>query len=379
MASERTYRVALISCAMHQPTNYAPAFADNPRVEIACVADDPAEIDTYVADTNRAVARQYGVPYVEDIQAVADDPTIDICSVCAQLERRGRISARLAAAGKHLFMDKPNAIGLAEARAIVEAARASGVSTIVYGRPLSSTPQQIERELAAGSIGELAAIHWDLIFAKGTAGTVPDAWATQISDDLARFTFRAHGEDPSGSGHDVWAKRELHEIGLYPVGLVQYLAAAPVRTVYAQLGQYWLGSHASRGVEDFAAMHLTFANGVTATVTTGRFGRTTDPGSGVDKVAVVGTRGSIVVDGSPPAAVTYGPADEFGKSATRLEGANASGLDEQIAELVACIDAGRETSNNAHHGYAQVETLLAGYASYFQGAPITLPLAEAAA
>ena len=73
------YRIALVSCAMHQPM-YAPVFAAHPRLEIACVVDDPHEIDEYVVETNRAIAEQYGVPYVEGIDAVAEDATIDICS-----------------------------------------------------------------------------------------------------------------------------------------------------------------------------------------------------------------------------------------------------------------------------------------------------------
>ena len=368
------YRIALVSCAMHQPM-YAPVFAAHPRLEIACVVDDPHEIDEYVVETNRAIAEQYGVPYVEGIDAVAEDATIDICSVCPQLERRGRISSRLAQAGKHLFMDKPNAISLYEARAIADAAEMHGVRTVIYGRQMADVPQKIKQQLASGAVGDLVAIHWDLVFAKGEAGEVPDEWVARISRDMTKFTFRASGSDPSGSGHNVWAKRELHEIGLYPVGLTQFLVDAPVSSVYAQLGQYWLASHAERQAEDFAVLQMQFANGVTATITTGRYGRQTDPGSGVDKVAVIGTKGTIVADGSPPMAMTYGPLSDDGKSATRLDALDANGIGRMVSELITSIDNGRETINNASHGVSHVEVLLAGYASYFAGEPVQLPLA----
>ena len=354
---------------------YAPVFAANPRLEIACVVDEPNEIDDYVVETNREVAAQYGVPYVESIEAVAKDATVDICSVCPQLERRGRISARLAEAGKPLFMDKPNAISLAEARAIANAADTHDVRTVIFGRQMATVPQKIKQELASGAIGDLVALHWDLIFAKGEAGKVPDEWIARISRDLTRFTFRAPGCDPSGSGHNVWAKRELHEIGLYPVGLTQFLVDAPVRSVYSQLGQYWLAPHAERQVEDFAVLQMTFANGVTATITTGRYGRQTDPGSGVDKVAVIGTKGTIVADGSPPTAMTYAPIGDDGRSSTRLDASDVNGIGPLVSDLVASIDEGRETVNNATHGVSQVEVLLAGYASYFAGEPVQLPLA----
>ena len=225
---------------MHQPSIYAPAFAEHPRFEIACVADDPGQSDVYIISAKQGVASEYGVPYLEDIGQVSDDPTIDVCSVCAQLERRGEISRQMAAAGKHLFMDKPHAVSVSEAKDIAEAVRTTGVMAVIYGRQLSATPSVIRSQVELGAVGKLIAIHWDLIFAKGQAGTVPDGWETCISTDLETFTFRSPGLDPSGSGHNVWAKRELHEIGLYPVGLVQDLVGVPVRAGYARLGQSWL-------------------------------------------------------------------------------------------------------------------------------------------
>ena len=359
---------------MHQPSIYAPAFAGHPRFEIACVADDPGQIDDYIISANQGVASEYGVPYLEDIGQVSDDPTIDVCSVCAQLERRGEISRQMAAAGKHLFMDKPHAVSVSEAKDIAEAVRTTGVTAVIYGRQLSATPSVIRSQVELGAVGKLIAIHWDLIFAKGQAGTVPDGWETCISTDLETFTFRSPGLDPSGSGHNVWAKRELHEIGLYPVGLVQDLVGVPVRSVYARLGQYWLATHAERGVEDFALMQMGFENGVTATITTGRYGRQTDPAGGVDKVLVVGTEGSIVADGSPPNAAVYATAGSDGKSATRVNGSDASGVTTLLDELAWAIDRGHHPPNNVDHGVAQIETLLAGYKSYFTGEVVTLPL-----
>ena len=41
MGNKPTYKVALVSCAMHQPQQYAPTFASHPRTEVVCVVDDP--------------------------------------------------------------------------------------------------------------------------------------------------------------------------------------------------------------------------------------------------------------------------------------------------------------------------------------------------
>jgi predicted dehydrogenase len=127
-------------------------------------------------------------------------------------------------------------------------------------------------------------------------------------------------------------------------------------------------------VEDFALMQMGFENGVTATITTGRYGRQTDPAGGVDKVLVVGTEGSIVADGSPPNAAVYATAGSDGKSATRVNGSDASGVTTLLDELAWAIDRGHHPPNNVDHGVAQIETLLAGYKSYFTGEVVTLPL-----
>ena len=202
-------------------------------------------------------------------------------------------------------------------------------------------------------------------------------WRINVSPDLTRFTYRCEHGDPSGSGHNVWAKRELHEIGLYPIGLARYFAQSDITSVYGQLGQYFLKTHADRGLEDFALMHVTFATGVTATITTGRFGKLTDAGAGVNRARIIGTRGSLVIDGVAPHALIYGLPDAGGGTAVRQTLPESGGLAESVAHLVECLDTGRESDSTAADGRAQVEALLAGYASYFAGRPISLPMTRA--
>ena len=72
--------------------------------------------------------------------------------------------------------------------------------------------------------------------------------------------------------------------------------------------------------------------------------------------------------------MAYGTPGDDGKGATRVDAADSGGIEALIDEFIVCIDEGRETLNNADAGVAQVESLLAGYASYFSGQPVTLPL-----
>ena len=113
--------VALLSNAMHQDM-YARAFGRHPRFEIAVVAEEPGR-EVVIQERGRRLARDLKVPHTTDVRAVLERPDIDVVSVCAEIERRGRLAEMVARSGKHLWMDKPLAPTLDQCDAIVAAAR----------------------------------------------------------------------------------------------------------------------------------------------------------------------------------------------------------------------------------------------------------------
>ena len=119
--SARTYRVALLSNAMHQDM-YARAFDLHPRFEVAVVAEEPGR-EVVIEERGRRLAKDFKVPHTTDVRAVLERPDIDVVSVCAEIERRGRLAEMVARSGKHLWMDKPLAPTLDQCDAIVAAAR----------------------------------------------------------------------------------------------------------------------------------------------------------------------------------------------------------------------------------------------------------------
>ena len=58
MSGSQTYRVALLSNAMHQE-RFAQVFARHPRLRLAVVVDEP-DVEPYVARRNRALAAEHG-------------------------------------------------------------------------------------------------------------------------------------------------------------------------------------------------------------------------------------------------------------------------------------------------------------------------------
>src|SRR5262245_47993146 len=114
-----------------------------------------------IADTNAAVAddtaKRYGYERAEyDWQAIADAPDIDAVSVVVANHLHREIVEGLIDAGMHVLCEKPLAGSLADAEAMVAAAdRSDRVSAVGYTYRRVPAVEQIRRELAAGTLGEL--------------------------------------------------------------------------------------------------------------------------------------------------------------------------------------------------------------------------------
>ena len=54
----------------------------------------------------------------------------------------------------------------------------------------------------------------------------------------------------------VEAKRELDNVGVYPITLVRWLTGKKFRTVYGVTGNYFFQEHQKHNVEDFGLLVL---------------------------------------------------------------------------------------------------------------------------
>ena len=182
------------------------------------------------------------------LEAVLERPDIDAVSVCAEIERRGRLAEMVARSGKHLWMDKPLAPTLDQCDAIVAAAGESEIRSLVFSHLGAGYVRIARRAIDEGMIGDLVALHIDFHFAKGDPDLEAGAGPVDLSP-LDRWTYRSADlwSDPSDSGHNVVVKRELFELGVYPVGFVRHLAGREIRRVQASAGNYFFRAHAERG------------------------------------------------------------------------------------------------------------------------------------
>ena len=375
MDSQEKYGVLIIGGHRSHQEGYSRLFAADPRCRLIASSDE-LDAPSDRVELNRALARELDIPYISDLEeALARDDVHIVCS-CVETERRGRVGARCAEAGKHVYLDKPLALNPDDAAKIVAAVKRSGVRTQMYTNIHNPPAQAARQALDRGDVGELRAIHCDVLFAKGHPGSAPAGNKRIEKPTVERYTF-------------VDAKREMFDIGVYAVAMVNWLTRKTVKTVYANTANYFFKGHFDRDVEDFGAMALTLEDGVTATVSGGRIGWLSHPQGGIWRLHLVGTRDTLTFDPSkshlevfadeptfqPPPPNPLDPTGMWGSTQTKSTGppkqhwvsvSDGQGQ-EEISSFVDCVDNGVESEMNAEMAAQSVAVITAAFQSAASG------------
>jgi predicted dehydrogenase len=384
--SASRYGVLLVSGSQTHQELYAPDFAADPRCRLVAVTDE-SNADGQRHELNERLARALSIPYLPDLGPALARSDVHLVSLCAPPERRGPIAVRCAQAGKHLYLDKPLAPSLADADALVAAIREAGVRSHMFSfitRPWARTARQA---LDDGRLCTLRALHAEMFFAKGPAGT-----ALLGSPRREEYPPRRHQQ--------AEAKREMDNSGIYPITLVRWLTGKRFRTVYGITANYFFREHQRQDVEDFGLLACTLEDGLPVTIATGRCGWMAHPAGGVQRLTLVGSEQSLVVDASrprlevssdeppwtPPPIHAEDPMgfwvstqEEVGVRPKRSWIPIAPAAASDVTYFLDCLDAGRESEMAAAEAALATEVLLAGYQSAATGMVVRLPLSRAEA
>lgn len=375
--------VLLVSGALTHQEMYSLRFRDDARCHLLAVTDE-ADAEPERVALNQQWAAYLQLPYWPNLDEALAKKDVDLVSVCAEPERRGRIAAQVAQAGKHLYVDKPMTPFLAEAEAVVAAVNQTKVRSQMYSFIHTPWARRARQIVESGQLGDLVAIHADCLFAKGPAGTATLGQPRQSHFPPEHFTF-------------VDAKAELYAMGIYSLGMACWLANSAVQTVYGRTANYFFEAHQRHNVEDCGLLMLTFENGVTATITGGRIGWSSHPSGGSNQLYLIGSQQSMLVDAYQPRIEIYdsappwtpppiNPRDPMGfwvstqaevktqpKRIYRpLETDGKS--DENY--FVDCLIENRESDMNVQQAARLTEILLAGYQSAATGNVVSLPLSR---
>jgi predicted dehydrogenase len=118
-----TLRVGVLGTGPWAWKTHAPALAAHPGVELAGVWGRRTEAAEQLAA--RFGGRAYGDPeaLIADVDAVA---------IALPPQIQAELAVKAARAGRHLLLDKPLAATVRDARAVADAAEASGVTSVVF-------------------------------------------------------------------------------------------------------------------------------------------------------------------------------------------------------------------------------------------------------
>ena len=109
---------------------------------------------------NQAVASEfaakYGMAVYPDFAAVLADPTVDAVINCLPPGYHAEYGVKAAAAGKHLFVEKPIDVSLEHAAQLVKAYRERGLTlSVVFQNRFSPAAQKVKAALDAGLLGRI--------------------------------------------------------------------------------------------------------------------------------------------------------------------------------------------------------------------------------
>jgi predicted dehydrogenase len=164
------------------------------------------------ADTRAAFARKYSARDYATLDAVLADPEVEGVVIATPHSVHAEQMVAAARAGKHVFVDKPFALTVADARRAADACRQAGVVLAVgHQRRKQPAHRALERMLADNALGRVAQIEGNFSADVGFTMVKPGAW-------------RAVAEETPGGA--------MTNLGIHHVDTYQYLLG-PIARVMA--------------------------------------------------------------------------------------------------------------------------------------------------
>jgi predicted dehydrogenase len=333
---------------------HAEALRAYPHADIRAVASP-------TAGHAKAFAERFSIPHaLTDYRKMLAMPEVDVVVVGVPNDLHHRITLDAAAAGKHVVMEKPLCLNLAEADQMIDACRKAKVK-LMYAEELCFVPKyvRLKQLLDSGALGKPTLIKQS---EKHDGPHAPHFW------DVER----------SGGG-------VVMDMGCHGIEFFRWMLGRPkVQSVYAHMTRSVHGDK-TRG-EDNAILLLEFPNGVTALAEESW----TKMGGMDDRAEVHGSQGVAYADLLHGNAIETYSASGYdyavekagstkGWSFTIYEEAWNYGFHGEMAHFVDCVQNDRPPLVTGEDGRAVLEVIFAAYESARTGRKVALPFESKAA
>jgi predicted dehydrogenase len=226
----------------------------------------------------QAVAQKHGLPQVfASWQELVASDTVDIVSVCAPPHLHKEMAVAALQAGKHVISEKPTALNVAEAEAMLAAAQAAPNQLAIIDHELRFHPLrlQMRQMIREGYVGSVLHVHLDRL---GSERLDPNrAWDWWSDLEQGGGVLNALGS-------------HLLDLARWMIGRIEAL------TAQLQIGHLYRTD--AEGVvrqvtaDDHAQLLLRFANGAQGSITASGL----TPGGWGMSITVVGTEGALRLD-----------------------------------------------------------------------------------
>jgi predicted dehydrogenase len=338
---------------------HAEAFRDNPRAALIAAA---SPTDSHV----KSFADKHGIGHrFTDYRKMLEMPELDMVIVGAPNHLHCQMVVDAAAAGKHVVVEKPLCMNLAEADRMIDACRRAKVK-LMYAEELCFAPKyvRVKQLLDSGALGEPTLVKQS---EKHDGPHAPHFWDV----------------DRSGGGVTM-------DMGCHAIEFFRWMLAKPggprarIKSVYAQMSTQ-VHRDKTRG-DDNAILVLEFEGGAVAVAEESW----TKLGGMDDRAEVHGSKGVAYADllhGNSIqtySSVGYDYAVEKagstkGWSFTIYEEAWNYGFPQEMAHFVDCVANDKQPIVSGEDGRAVLEAIFAAYESAGTGRKVALPFKTDAA
>ncbi|MGZ4135511.1 MAG: Gfo/Idh/MocA family protein, partial [Tumebacillaceae bacterium] len=233
---------------------------------------DDAEL-VAICDTNpdrlREFSDTYGVQgYLSLEEMLAAQPDIDVVNICTPSGLHAALAVQAANAGKHLVVEKPIALTLEDADAIIEACERNHVKlTVVHPNRFRPAVMELKKAMEQGAFGKLSHANATVRWNRNQAYYDQAAWrGTKAMDGGVLMNQAIHNLDLL-----LWLAGPVEEVQAY--------AATRLRSIEA---------------EDLAVATVRFANGALGVI---EAAATVYPKNYEESLSIFGETGTAVIGG----------------------------------------------------------------------------------
>ncbi|MCL1847007.1 MAG: Gfo/Idh/MocA family oxidoreductase [Coriobacteriia bacterium] len=345
-------KYAIIGCSRIAAKHIAAAL-DNGLELVALCDIDEARIAGLLAE--QGLADDVSIRrYLDYGQMLSEEPEIELIVITTGSGSHAAIALDCIKAGKHLIVEKPLALSIKDADAIVESAEQAGVLVAVcHQNRFNKAIQRLRKAVEAGRFGEFS------------HGSIHVRW-NRGEDYYRQAPWRGTWKQDGGC---------LMNQCIHGIDLLCWMMGGKVETVYAQTRKRF---HDYIEAEDVGLAVLTFSNGAIATIegTTNVF-----PENLEETLYLFGQNGTVKIGGKSTNTIEVwkfadnknedGEQDGYSEQAS---GAKSDGHTLLYADMIQAIAEGRKPYIDAVAGRAVLEVVLAIYMSQKTGLPVQLPL-----